>query len=367
MITKNGLSLFRALLSSTAIKPTDLTNTNGRSDIITEKTVSGVYVDNTDGVSLSESWITGNGTFYNEFPIFYTRGSLYMNDYLSFTNNAGTNKDDIMSTILQTYINTTLNNNTATHYFAPTEQTLTIPINQNVNTITRLATLTVPVGRYLGRFSMTANNYSNFNARDIMTRGVIWGIPPHANNEYITISYPAAFNTSHTFQGSLQLLGMNNNFVLNLGYSSDAESVDDYDLSSPVYNKKLSPIQFKVENANSKLVFTCTFKNYETESITVGEFGIYSLFVTDQARAPIYPDNIRTLESGRYLVSDYRYGNNPMTNEYICGASQSPYLIARKVLPQAVTIPPDGVATFKYTIDLSEMKAQENITYSEEE
>ena len=43
-----------------------------------------------------------------------------------------------------------------------------------------------------------------------------------------------------------------------------------------------------------------------------------------------------------------------------------PYLIARKVLPQTVTIPAGGVATFKYTIDLSEMQAQENITYSEE-
>ena len=214
---------------------------------------------------------------------------------------------------------------------------------------------------------MTSNVSSNFNSKNAITRGAIWGIPPHANNEYITISYPAAFNTNHVFQGSAVLLGVHNNFVFNLGYSSDTESVDDYDLSSPVYNKKLNPIQFKVENTNSKLVFTCTFKNYETESITVGEFGIYSLFINDSNRTPIYPDDIKTLESGRYLVADYRYAHIPITNEYICGADEAPYLIARKVLPQAVTIPPDGVATFKYTIDLSEMQAQENITYSEEE
>ena len=367
MITQNGLSLFRALLSSTAIKPTDLTNTNGRSDIITEKTVSGVYFTDTSKLSFSESWITGSGTFYNEFPIFYSRASLYMNDYLSFTNPAGVNKDNVMSTILETYINGTLNNNTQTHYFAPTEQTFTIPINQNVSTITPLATLTVPACRHLGNFSMTSNVSSNFNSKNAITRGAIWGIPPHANNEYITISYPAAFNTNHVFQGSAVLLGVHNNFVFNLGYSSDTESVDDYDLSSPVYNKKLNPIQFKVENTNSKLVFTCTFKNYETESITVGEFGIYSLFINYSNRTPIYPDDIKTLESGRYLVADYRYAHIPITNEYICGADEAPYLIARKVLPQAVTIPPDGVATFKYTIDLSEMQAQENITYSEEE
>lgn len=366
MITQNGLSLLRALLSSTAIKPTDLTNTNGRSDIITEKTVSGVYVTDTDNFSLSESWITGSGTFYNEFPIFYSRASIYMNNYLSFTNSQGMNKDNIMSTILQTYIDRTLDNNTQTHYFAPTEHTFTIPINQNVNTITQLATLTVPTGRYLGNFSMTTNAYSNFNSKNIITRGVIWGIPPHADTEYITISYPAAYNTSHVFRGSGELLGTLNNFVFNLGYSSDTESVDDYDLSSPVYNKKLNPIQFKVENSDSKLIFTCTFKNYESESITVKEFGIYSLFVNTDSRAPVYPDNIKTLESGRYLATDNRYAHNPITNEYICGTNESPYLIARKVLPQAVTIPPDGVATFKYTIDLSEMKAQENITYSEE-
>lgn len=367
MITRNGLNLFRIALSNSCIDVSDFTNIENNTEYLTEEsTVLTSY--------LQDNYTQGIGTGIEISGTFRATSGTFMPDYRGGTGTLnGTRYADAskLVTYSQWNVSTALNNCTNTPLYAPVEvSTLTIPSLLHTEHPNMLAQFNQSGISFVYPRCTTGSGLISNTLIGFQPLGV-YGLSPD-EDEYLYITLPKCFNNTAasmniggTFSGGISWLTL----MANLGYSRDTESIDDYDLKSPVYNKKLCPLTIKWESNNGTIIITIAFKNSEAESITVNEFGIYASSKGEIYQQPINIHN-KVSKSG-YKVgygSTYYYDTQKTLGDYVyVTRGLRPNLIARKVLPQTVTIPAGGVATFKYTIDLSEMQAQENITYSEEE
>lgn len=359
MITQNGLNLFKMALSNSLISPSDFRDINNNTDYVTEQTSVLTYY-------LQQSYTQGSGTPVEMTGVFRP----HIRDFMPYERNETAHLNG--STISNYNTSSSFNYHTNSQLYFPEEvSTLTIPALLHTENPNMLAQFNQDGIRFCHPLVRSGTATTNDNMQAWQPLGV-YGLSPD-EDEYMYITIPKGFqsnsqrwlNVYGKFSGGLAPTSI----IANLGYSSDAESIDDYDLKSPVYNKKLCPLTIKWESNNGTITITVAFKNSEAESITVNEFGIYCTSQINSDRQRLNPTH--TVSMSGYKVgfgSTGYYDTNKTLGDYVyITRGISPNLIVRKVLPQAVTIPADGVATFKYTIDLSEMQAQENITYSEEE
>lgn len=346
MITQNGLNLFKMLLTNSCPDPSAFTNIDGNTAFITSLEETGTYwqsryfyYSNTTGTTISGTLDARSTTFMPDWR------------YISRSLNQGTlTNQNTASASYSNYIN----------YLSEETSIITIPTAVGSGQPTLLGSFYRNGVYFVFPYMWTDGPASTSN--NYFTRVGIYGTAP-SNLEYLTITIPKCFNTANTLNigGAFGMFSMN--IFANLGYSNNAESVDDYDLVSPVYNKSLSPITMNAKLLDKKIEISIAFKNSTSESISVNELGLYNASNEGNYKNPIDVNN-------KISFNGYQLGNNEHSYFTLCNETYitrgfRPNLIVRKVLPQTVTIPPDGVATFKYTIDLSEMKAQENIAYEQ--
>lgn len=362
MITQNGLNLFRMMLTSTCLKPSDFTNIDNGTNFVSSLEVTRTNWNNINDYYNGSAGTVESGTFkanpYQFMPDNKNRtAQLNMSSYDYNGNPVNVSNWWVTSSMYNAQANP--------NYLAEEEVVITIPVGGELGKPTRLAQFNQSGVTFLNAFCSSNGTYNN--NLEYWQPLAVYGTPPN-DTEYLTITLPKCFYTSNGMDLS-NVLGMNRSTLYaNLGYSKDTESIDNYDLSSPVYNKRLKPVDMAVRGLEGKLEFTISFKNFESESISVNEFGLYigsSGYIYEQ---PIDANNKVSLSGYKFGKGSTYYYDSQVTeyDEVYIIRGIRPNLIARKVLPQTVTIPPDGIATFKYTIDLSEMKAQENIVYSEE-
>ena len=348
MITRNGLNLFRTLLSKSKVNLSKITNIDGKANFVPETHIGTVSsFQNWDYNGIPNSVITAS---YKGTIDFYMPDYVYNSCSFNFDGNTGN-------------FSTTQNYNltSSKNYLPATVYTATLEPIGDTNVSSILATINVP---NLNVFYNTNSTFTTY-AESFQPIG-IYGIRP-TDTKYVEVTLPKRFGHTYNLDLSKGIGARVCDLFVNLGYSGDSESIDSYDLNSPVYDKRLCPTSMEYKAVDNKLIFTIAMRNYESESITVRELGLY---IRGGHTYPVIENTMLSVEGYKIVqVSTYYAGQRPlMFDECAIGTNMPrPILIARKVLPQAVTIPPDGIATFKYTIDLSEMQAQENITYSEEE
>lgn len=362
MITQNGLNLFRIMLTNTCLKPSDFTNVENGTNFVTSLEVTRTAWNNINDYYNGSEGTVESGTYRANSAMFMPgnrnrTAQLNQNSYNYSGNGMTINNWNTR--------NSMYNAQNYSNYLAEEEVVVTIPVGGELGKPTRLAQF-----NQSGVLFFNARCQSNgtfYPDLDYWQPLAVYGTPPN-DTEYLTITLPKCFYTDNGVYLS-SVFGVDNCLLCsNLGYSKDTESIDNYDLSSPVYNKKLNPVDMEVRCLEGKLEFTISFKNFESESISVNEFGLYIATGSYNYSQPINADNKVSLNGYKLGQGSTAYYDSRVTeyDEVYISRGIRPNLIARKVLPQTVTIPSDGIATFKYTIDLSEMKAQENITYSEE-
>lgn len=350
MITQNGLNLFKMLLTNSCPEPSAFTDIDGNTNYLTSLEATATYFNSYQQYTASSNGSVISGTF----------GHPSRHTFMPYNR--------IKTALLNSDTYTTYWSTSTTLTSAPniyncsskTEQTITL----NAGDTAKLAWLSI-ANNYGARFvNVTANSdgVSRGSLNYWYTLGIAGNNP--STNEYFTITLPKCFGSFNSMNVGSQFFGFREmNLFSNLGYSNNAESVDDYDLASPVYNKKLNPTEMRAECSDSKIKFTISFKNFESESISVNEFGLYNYSSPSLSEQPYNP--ISKLSFNGYKLGNYTTLRFTLYDEVYYSRGYRPNLIVRKVLPQTITIPPDGIATFKYTIDLSEMKAQENIAYEQ--
>lgn len=362
MITQNGLNLFKMMLTNTCLAPSEFTNIDNDTDYVTSLGATRTVWNNINDYYNGSVGTIESGTFIAVSSTFmpYTKNRTAQFNQTSLYN----------SSILTVNVwKTTRTMNNAPYnpnYLAEEVSIVTIPVGGELDKSTRLA-------QFNTNGVLFANPYCNSTgitgtSLEFWQPLAIYGTPPN-DTEYLSITLPKCFHTEAGAVSLYEIFGAQNCSIWsNLGYSKDTESIDNYDLSSPVYNKKLNPIEMAVRCLEGKLEFVISFKNFESESISVNEFGLYTSSQGYADGQPIDSKNKVSLSRYKFGKGSTYYYDSSITeyDEVYVVRGIRTNLIARKVLPQTVTIPPDGIATFKYTIDLSEMKAQENITYSEE-
>ena len=349
MITQNGLNLFKVLLTNSCLDPSDFTNVHNGTDYETSHATTIPFYPNKNSYYNGSEGTPFTGTFVMGVSGFMP---YFRNKTAQLNVGADTRYWTASTTMTGGYMN----------YLPEGSEVITIPSGVGSNNPTQL--MTYKATNYgvgfaniwcgsTGTLSTGLYGYSPF---------AIFGTAP-SKPEYITVNFNKRFYTS-SYLNMSNLFGAANMYIYaNLGYSNNTESVDDYDLASPVFNKKLNPIEMTARSSDGKIEFTIAFKNFESESIFVNELGLYN----SAESQPIYAGKKISLNGykfGRYSSNIYDSALTLYDDMYIT-AGIRPNLIVRKVLPQTITIPPDGIATFKYTIDLSEMKAQENIAYEQ--
>lgn len=372
MITQNGLNFLKGILSKSKVAEEKMTNYLGVSDFDLDFTAKGSIV----------SYLTDTSSYdmYIKYPTVYPLSMGVLGQFQSISYNypyrtvvdGNTITSYQLATQYRPIVTQDINYTNSIYYKGAHEHVFTIRPNMaNFTTLDSCYNIDGSYYRYFYPYTYYPYTSTSINKESFEYIDDICPIGTSGDNtEYITLSFPPAFFNPDLINVDLrQLTGdYNTSILFNLGYSGDTESIDDYDLSSPVYDKKLCINRIEIKSVENGLEFTAKFVNKEAESITVREFGIYYA----ARNSSNYP-KLRLsdkINSGTYSLGSIYNGYDTNTM-YIADLGfiaplTAPYLIVRKVLPQAVTIPPDGVATFKYTIDLSEMKAQENITYSEE-
>lgn len=362
MITQNGLNLFRIMLTNTCLKPSEFTNIENGTDFLTSLEVTRTTWNNINDYYNGSAGTVESGTFRAFSRTFMPEArnrtlQLNLTSYDYSGNGVTVNNWNARSSMYgaQNYSN----------YLAEEEVVVTIPVGGELGKPTRLTQFNQSGVSFFNARCYTDGTFSY--GLEYWQPLAVYGTPPN-DTEYLTLTLPKCFYTDNGMYLD-SVFGVNYCILhSNLGYSKDTESVDNYDLSSPVYNKKLNPVDMEVRCLEGKLEFTISFKNFESESISVNEFGLYIASDNYDYGQPIDADNKVSLNGYKLGKGSTHYYDSQVTeyDEVYISRGIRPNLIARKVLPQTVTIPPDGIATFKYTIDLSEMKAQENITYSEE-
>lgn len=360
MITKNGLNLFKIILTNTCLAPSEFTNIDNGTNFLTSLEVTRTTWGNIDDYYNGSAGTVESGTFMANSSTFmpYNRNRTAQLNMTSYSY-------ETIKNINNWRVSTTMYNaQNHPNYLAKEISIITIPVGGELGKPTRLAQFNQSGVTFANPYCSSIGTFAN--SIEAWQPLAIYGTPPN-DIEYLSLTLPKCFYMSEGM-GLTDILGMNCQLYSNLGYSKDTESVDNYDLNSPVCNKKLNPIEMTAKGLEGKLEFTISFKNFESESISVNEFGLYTGFNSYYYNQPLDINN-------KVSLSGYKFGKGSTYNQdtqvtevdevYITRRIR-PNLIVRKVLPQTVTIPPDGIATFKYTIDLSEMQAQENITYSEE-
>lgn len=355
MITKNGLNLFKIMLTNTCLQPSEFTNIDNHTDILTGLTSTITYWSRSDDfVQGSAGTIISNSKYFSHSSFMpWTKVTGTLNQFKA-DETISTNKWSCSTSLKGNYIN-----------YKPEE----------VSVITIEPDALVDSAKYLkyisGDFFFSVPFPYGVSELEWRSYGpmYIYGIPPK-DTEYLSITLPKCFNSSWTTDYPLDigygLLGISYLYLYaNLGYSNKTESMDDYDLNSPVYNKKLNPIYMSAEQQEGKIKITISFKNFESESISVNELGLYTGSIKGAGEQPLYKNHEVSLSGYQFVYTTYLTTVAALGDTAYATRGIRPNLIARKVLPQTVTIPADGIATFKYTIDLSEMQAQEDITYSE--
>ena len=361
MITQNGLNLFKIMLTNTCLAPSEFTNIDNSTNYLTSLEVTRTTWGNINDYYNGSAGIVESGTYW-------ANSSQFMPDIrqrTAYLNQTSYDYSGNSITVNNWWVTTSMPNaQDYPNYLAEEEIVVTIPAGGELGKPTRLAQFNQKGILFFNPYC--SSNGTRNTSLEYWQPLAVYGTPPN-DTEYLTITLPKCFYTDNAVYLENALGVSRCKLYSNLGYSKDTESVDNYDLSSPVYNKKLNPVDMTVKCLEGKLEFTISFKNFESESIAVNEFGLYTNTESYYSQ-PIGVDN-------KVSLSGYKFGEGSTYNydsriteydEVYISRGYRPNLIARKVLPQTVTIPPDGIATFKYTIDLSEMKAQENIVYSEE-
>lgn len=360
MITQNGLNLFKIMLTNTCLAPSEFTNIDNGTNFLTSLEVTRTTWGNINDYYNGSAGTVESGTFI-------ANSNTFMPDNRNRTAQLNLTSYSYGSTITVNNwrISTTMYNaQNHPNYLAEEISIVTIPVGGELGKSTRLAQFNQTGVIFANPYCRSDGTFSDY--LEAWQPLAIYGTPP-SDIEYLSITLPKCFYMSEGM-GLSDILGMHCTLYSNLGYSKDTESVDDYDLKSPVYNKKLCPTEMIARCLEGKLEFTISFKNFESESISVNEFGLYTGFNGYDTNQPFDINNKVSLSGYKFGKGSTYYYDSQVTelDEVYITRRIRPNLIARKVLPQTVTIPPDGIATFKYTIDLSEMQAQENITYSEE-
>lgn len=362
MITQNGLNLFKIMLTNTCLAPSEFTNIDNSTNFLTSFEVTRTTWNNINDYYNGSAGTVESGTYeansYQFMPEAKNRTAQLNQTSYDYSGNSITVSN--WGTTASMY-----GAQNHANYLAEEEVVVTIPVGGELGKPTRLAQFNQSGVTFLNARCQTNGTFGT--SLEYWQPLAVYGTPPN-DTEYLTITLPKCFYTNNGLYLD-NVFGVNRCILhSNLGYSKDTESVDNYDLSSPVYNKKLNPVDMTVKGLEGKLEFTISFKNFESESIAVNEFGLYISADDYEHSQPIDANNKVSL-SGYKLGKGSTYYYDSQVTEYdevYISRGIRPNLIARKVLPQTITIPPDGIATFKYTIDLSEMKAQENITYLEE-
>ena len=360
MITQNGLNLFKIMLTNTCLAPSEFTNVDNGTNYLTSLETTRTTWNNINDYYNGSAGIVESGTFQ-------ANSNTFMPDNRNRTaqlNMTSYSREATMD-INNWRVSVTMHNaQNHPNYLAEEVSIVTIPVGGELGKPTRLAQFNQSGVTFANPYCSSTGTFAN--SLEAWQPLAIYGTPPN-DIEYLSLTLPKCFDSSEGLSLG-DVFGMYCQLYANLGYSKDTESVDNYDLSSPVYNKKLNPIEMTAKGLEGKLEFTISFKNFESESISVNEFGLYTGMNGYDYNQPFDINNKVSLSGYKLGRGSTYYYDSKVTvlDEVYITRKIRPNLIARKVLPQTVTIPPDGIATFKYTIDLSEMKAQENITYSEE-
>lgn len=350
MITQNGLNLFKMLLTNSCPEPSAFTDIDSNTNYLTSLEATGTYFPDYQQYINGLEGSVVSGTFGNPerqlfMPWFRIKTTLLNSDtYTSYWSTATT-----LTSAFKIY-----------NYSSETEQTITLAAGD-----TAKRAWWGMNNNYGARFANVTANGDGVSRKTLnvwVSLGIAGNYP--STTEYFTITLPKCFGEFNSMDVGNNTFGMREMKIFsNLGYSNSVESVDDYDLNLPVSNKKLNPTEMRAVCSDSKIEFTISFKNFESESISVNEFGLYNYSSSSFTMQPYNP--ISKLSFSGYKFGNYGNVYVTLYDEVYYSRGYRPNLIARKVLPQTITIPPDGVATFKYTIDLSEMKAQENIAYEQ--